>query len=81
MEITESAHKWGISDADILHAFRNAVLVREVTWHGIEQVLIIGPALNGRLLELIAVPALRPTRIIHAMTARGKFLRLFKGDA
>lgn len=74
MEIRDSARKWGVSDRDMLHAFRNAMKVIEREYQGREQLLIIGPARSGGLLELI-VPCDEPQRIIHAMPLRPAFRR------
>lgn len=74
MEIRDSAHKWGVSDDDMLHAFRNAVVIVEQEYKGQLQNLVIGPARDGSLLELI-VPGDEPQRIIHAMPLRPKFYR------
>lgn len=41
--------------------------------YGEARLLVIGPTDNGALLELVAVPADEPTRIIHADTLRPKF--------
>lgn len=41
---------------------------------GDERLLVIGPDRHGRLLELVAVPAGTPVRIIHADRLRAKFL-------
>jgi hypothetical protein len=35
--------------------------------------LVIGPSASGTLLELVAVPVVGPTRIIHADNLRPKF--------
>ena len=81
MKVTPSAERHGVDPADALHAWRNAVFVREVEWEGQAQVLAIGPARDGRLLELIAVPPWGATRIIHCMALRPKFRRFLKGDS
>ncbi|MBF6357773.1 hypothetical protein IU449_25065 [Nocardia higoensis] len=73
MNITASARKHGITDADILHAYENALRYVEYEYKGDERLLIIGPDLAGRLLELVAVPAGDPNRIIHADWLRPKF--------
>lgn len=74
MEIRDSAHKWGVSDDDMLHAFRNAIRVVPQEYKGKEQSLVIGPARDGSPLELI-IPGDEPQRIIHAMPLRPKFFR------
>ncbi|MCL2595031.1 MAG: hypothetical protein FWD83_05880 [Promicromonosporaceae bacterium] len=73
MEIGESARKHGIDDADILHAWANALRLIELEYDGEERVLVIGADCHGNLLELVAVPAETPTRIIHADRLRPKF--------
>jgi hypothetical protein len=37
-----------------------------------EQLLFIGPTADGTLLELVAVPADGPTRIVHANVLQAK---------
>lgn len=83
MEVTPSARKHDVADEDTLHAWRNAILVREVLYEptGLTQILAIGPGRDGKLLELIAVPPWRATRIIHSMPLRQKFRTYLEGDA
>ena len=45
----------------------------EYDYKGQERLLVIGPDRHGRLLELVAVPADEPTRIIHADRLRARF--------
>lgn len=78
MEIRESAHRHGVDDADILHAWTNAIRLVEYDYAGEERLLIIGPDRHGRLLEVVAVPAVDPTRIIHADALRPKFYDYLK---
>ena len=73
MEITWSAAKHGITEADALHAWRNAIKYATFEYTGEERVFIIGPAQDGRLLELVAVPSDTPARIIHADNLRHTF--------
>lgn len=50
----------------------------EYEYDGDERLLAIGPALDGTMLELVAVPVDEPTRIIHAdllRPSRYDFLR------
>ena len=68
-----SARKHGLEDADIQHAWLNAIRLVEYDYEGEERLLIIGADRRGRLLELVAVPAGSPTRIIHADLLRPKF--------
>ena len=73
MEIRDSARKHGIADADIEHAWLNAMRLVEYEYHGEDRLLVIGADRQGRLLELVAVPAGYPTRIIHADLLRPRF--------
>ena len=73
MEIRDSARKHGVSDADIEHAWANAMRLVEYEYEGEERLLVIGADRKGRLLELVAVPAGQPTRIVHADLLRPKF--------
>ena len=66
MEVTPSARKHEVDDADIQHAWRNAMRLVECEYLGEDRLLVIGPDRHGRLLELVAVPAQTPVRIIHA---------------
>lgn len=74
MEIKDSARKRGIPDADILHAWRNALRYVELEYQGQLQLLAIGPTRSGKLLELV-IPTDEPKRIIHAMMLRPKFYK------
>lgn len=73
MEIRGSARKHGITDAEIEHAWENAIRLVEYEYDGEERLLVIGADQHGRLLELVAVPAGGPTRIIHADRLRPRF--------
>lgn len=73
MEIRRSALKHGVDGSDIEHAWANAVRLVEYEYEGEERLLVIGPDRHGLMLELVAVPAGRPTRIIHADRLRPKF--------
>ena len=66
MEVTTSARKHGIDDADIQHAWTNAIRLVEYDYDGEDRLLVIGPDRHGRMLELVAVPVGEPTRVIHA---------------
>ncbi len=63
MEILGSALKHGVEDADIQHAWLNAIRLVEYDYQGEERLRVIGADRHGRLLELVAVPAGSPTRI------------------
>ncbi|MFC6706877.1 hypothetical protein [Flexivirga alba] len=73
MEILGSARKHGVDDADIEHAWKSALRFVPFEYDGEDRLLVIGPDDTGRLLELVAVPADTPTRIIHADGLRPKF--------
>lgn len=73
MDIAWSARKREIDDADIDHAWENALRYIEYEYDGEDRLLVIGPDRTGALLELVAVPVDEPTRIIHADGLRAKF--------
>ncbi|MCC6497014.1 MAG: hypothetical protein IT193_12250 [Propionibacteriaceae bacterium] len=73
MEIFGAARKHGLEDAETQHAWLNAIRLVEYDYDGEERLLVIGADRHGRLLELVAVPAGSPTRIIHADLLRPKF--------
>lgn len=64
--IRRSVRKHGITEEDVEHAFRNAIKFKPYEYDGEERLLVIGPSRTGALLELVAVPADDPDRIIHA---------------
>jgi len=66
MEILARARRHGIDDLDIEHAWLNSIRLIEYEYQGEERLLVIGPRRDGVMLELVAVPASTPTRIIHA---------------
>ncbi|UEJ81966.1 hypothetical protein Bra3105_14080 [Brachybacterium halotolerans subsp. kimchii] len=45
----------------------------EYEYHGDERLLVIGPDRHGMLLEMVALPADTPTRVIHADRLRPIF--------
>ena len=73
MHILPSARKHAIDDADILHAWTNACRFFEIEYEHERRLLVIGPAADGALLELVVVPVERPQRVIHADRLRPKF--------
>lgn len=73
MQISESARRHGVDDEDMAHAWENAIRYVEFEYEGEERLLMIGADRHGRMLELVAVPAHGPTRIIHADRLRPKF--------
>jgi uncharacterized DUF497 family protein len=73
VEVTESALQHGVDEADIEHAWANAIRLVEYDYEGEDRLLVIGPDQHGRMLELVAVPVGQPTRIIHADRLRPKF--------
>lgn len=78
MEVTASARKHGLTEADVLHAWRNVMRTVEQDYDGETRLFAIGPALDGALLELVVVPADEPVRVIHADRLRPKFYDLLR---
>ena len=68
--ILESARNHGISDNDMLHAYRNPIRVYVLD----DLVMLIGGDEAGRLLEVGVVQAEGVEFIVHAMPAREQFL-------
>ena len=65
-----SARKHGITDEDMLHAYRNPTRVFELS----ELTMLIGPDRSANLLEVGIATAEGIDFIVHAMTARPRFL-------
>ena len=59
-----------VLDDDMLHAYRNPIRVFDVD----ELVMLIGPDQSSSLLEIGVAHAQGIDFIVHAMTARRKFL-------
>jgi hypothetical protein len=70
--IAPSARKHGISDDDMLHAFRNPI---GVDYLDENLTMLIGPARDGALLEVGVADSADGPVIIHADRARAKYLR------
>lgn len=69
--VLASARKHGISDKDMLHAYRNPIRVFERD----ELVMVLGADESGRLIEIGVVKGEGVDFIVHAMEARPRFLR------
>jgi hypothetical protein len=69
--IVASARKHGITDHDMLHAYRNPIRVFKLD----DIFMLIGGDESGRMLEVGVASAEGIEFIVHAMPAREKFLR------
>ena len=69
--ILASARKHGITDDEMLHAYRNPIRVFDVD----DLTMIIGANPAGRPLEVGVAIAEGVEFIVHAMSARPRFLR------
>ncbi len=69
--ILESARKHGVHDDDILHAYRNPTRAFDLD----DLTMLIGAGTDGQLLEIGVAEGDGIEFIVHAMTARNKFLR------
>jgi uncharacterized DUF497 family protein len=78
VRVTDSAFKHGIAEADILHAYTNAVRLVEIEQYSEDRLIVIGPDRAGNWLELVAMPADDADRIIHADRLRPKFYEFLK---
>ncbi len=68
--ILASARKHGISDDDMLHAYRNPIRVFDID----DLTMLIGPDASARLLEIGVARAEGIDFVVHAMPARPKFV-------
>ena len=66
--ILASARKHGVTDNDMLHAYRNPIRIFDL-------VMLVGADENGRPLEVGVATAEGVEFIVHAMPARPKFSR------
>ena len=70
LAVKELCRKHGISDADMLHAYRHPIRVFDLD----DLTMLIGPDPSARLLEIGVADAEGVEFIVHAMAARPKFL-------
>lgn len=70
--IAPSAFKHGLSEDDILHAYRNPVRIWDL---GEGFTMVVGPNQATLFLEVGYIDGEYADVIIHAMPAREKFLR------
>lgn len=70
--IADSARKHGVSDEDILHAYRNPIRVFELD-EGFT--MVIGANHAAVIFEIGVVDGVQAPVIVHAIRAREKFLR------
>lgn len=70
--IIASARKHGLADDDILHAFSHPVSYEDLD-DGL--VMIIGSTRSAHVIELGFIDTDHGPVIVHAMTARRKYLR------
>jgi hypothetical protein len=72
--IADSARRHGITDAGILHAYRNPIRL-ETDDHNDDVIIAVGGDDTGRLIEIGFRYATDGTPVIfHAMPARPKYL-------
>lgn len=69
--ILHSAHRHGVTNANIAHAWRNPIGSWEVD-EGMT--ILIGPDHTAQLLEIGVVDSDEGPAVVHAMRARSKFL-------
>ena len=70
--IADSARKHGVTDQDILHAYRHPIRVFELD-EGFT--MVIGANQAAIIFEIGLVDGVEAPVIVHAMRAREKFLR------
>lgn len=70
--IAPSAHKHGVSDETIRHAFNNPIRSDALDD---AMTMLIGPDHAGNLYEIGVVDTTDGPLVVHAMTARSKYRR------
>ena len=70
--IATSARKHSVHDDDMIHAFNHPLSVDD---HDDGFVMFVGADTSGNLLEIGVIESVDGPIIIHAMTARPKYLR------
>lgn len=70
--ILSSARRHQITDSDILHAWRNPIDAWELDE---DLTMPVGPNRSAQMLEIGVVNSEEGSVIVHAMTARPKFLK------
>ena len=70
--IASSAHRHGVEDKEMLHAFDNPILVEYLDEH---LVMLVGADSAGNLLEIGVADQPSGPVIVHAMRARRRYLR------
>ena len=78
MEFAASARKHGVSEKDALHAIENAMVASEQHYAEESRMLILGPDVTGRMLEVVIVPSRDARRVIHVDLMRPKFYGLLR---
>jgi hypothetical protein len=68
--ILASARKHGITDEDMLHAYRNPTRVFELD----DLTMLVGPDRSANLLEVGVTTAEGIDFVVHAMVVRPRFL-------
>ena len=70
-QIATSAFRHGLTEDDILHAYRNPI----VTWGLLDELTMrVGAARNGALLEIGVAMRADHDLVVHAMPVRLKYL-------
>ena len=69
--ILASARKHGVTDNDMLHAYRNPIRIFDLD----DLVMLVGADENGKPLEVGVATAEGVEFIVHAMPTRPKFSR------
>lgn len=69
--IAPSAHKHGVDDETIVHAFNNPIRAEDLDD---ELTMLIGPDQAGNLYEIGVVSSAQGPVVVHAMPARYKYL-------
>lgn len=69
--IASSAHRHGVDEETITHAFNNPICAEELDE---EMIMLVGPDHAGNLYEVGVVESQDGPIVVHAMAARRKYL-------
>lgn len=70
--IADSAHRHGVDEETILHAFNHPIRAEDLD-EGM--IMLVGPDHAGNLYEIGVISSSKGPVVLHAMPARPKYLR------
>lgn len=77
VDVLSSALRHGISPDDAVHAIANAMALDEIG-EDPTRYLVLGPARDGAILEVVVMDRPQGPAVIHAMAMRAKYRALLE---